>query len=530
MLRGLLGLLFAIPLALEAGPVLRIVQVDSTRYPDVQLLAEVADSAGASPAFSVREGNGSPINPEILSSRKAADRLILTLVFDATGSIPAPDFKRSQMAAVSFLGTLQPEDRAAIYQINGGPLLVTGFVPPPDGLKDKIIQLKRTGKTTRVYDALHAGIMNTRDGILRNSNTDSTSPKIARGAVILFTDGRDEGSYLTDEDCTQLTELGERNRIPVFTVLYGRARGERTFQRLSLRTGGVLLRSLSDKSMKSLADQVRKLPEQTFLLRYKSPESGSGKKEIKLSVTSGEIMDEDSASFVAPPPRAQQAPEFWYSRFTGLTIGGIALVALGLLIFLASVIATFVIWKKPKPQLADISDSTALLAVQATESDHMNLPEGEVEKVDIIEGVIKEELPHPMMQYLRETAYQILQDALRDAPRYASASLIRKKDGFEREYDLFLDNTAMGSGRWASVRVEDSGVAKVHGKVKRVDGKYVLYDLMGGSGIYLNGQKLLRPRALRDGDEIKMARSLFLFRGKNPPQESVRVGQAGAFS
>lgn len=528
MLRGLLGLLFTIPLALEAGPVLRIVQVDSAQYPDIQLLAEVAESAGASPTFSVREGSGSSITPEILSSRKAADRLILTLVFDATGSIPAPDFKRSQAAAVSFLGTLKPEDRAAIYQINGGPLLVTGFVPPPDGLKEKILQLKRIGKTTRVYDALHAGIMNTRDGILRNSNTDSTSPKIARGAVILFTDGRDEGSYLTDEDCTQLTELGTRNRIPVFTVLYGRARGERTFQRLSLRTGGALLRSLSDKSMKDLAEQARKLPEQTFLLRYKSPETGAGKREIKLLLTSGETMDEDSANFVAPP-RVPQAPDTWYSKFTGLTLGGIALVALGLLIFLASVIATFVIWKKPKTQNAEISDSTALLAVQATESDHMKLPEGAVEKIDIIEGVIKEELPHPMMQYLRETAYQILQDALRDAPRYASASLVRKKEGFEREYDLFLDNTAMGSGRWASVRVEDSGVAKVHGKVKRVDGKYVLYDLMGGSGIYLNGQKLLRPRALRDGDEIKMARSLFLFSGKNPPQESVRVGQSGAF-
>ncbi|MCE9600243.1 MAG: FHA domain-containing protein [Spirochaetia bacterium] len=530
MLRSLLGLLFAIPLSLEAGPVIRIIQVDPAQYPDVQILAEVGDSAGQTPTFAVHENNGHAVTPEILSSRRSADRLIFTLVFDATGSIPAADFKRSQIAASSFFEKLKPEDRAAVYQINGGPVLVTGFVPPPDGLKDKIMQLKRTGKTTRVYDALHSGIMNTRDGILRNSNTDSTSPKIARGAVILFTDGRDEGSYLTDEDCTQLTELGSRHRIPVFTVLYGRARGERTFQRLSLRTGGAVIRSLTEKSMQSLADQVRKLPEQTFVLRYRAAEAGSGKRDLKLTLTSGQTMDEDSTIFNAPSPKVPPAPEAWYSKITGITLGGIILIAIGLLIFLASVIATFIIWKKPKVNQGEISDSTALLAVQATESDHMKLPEGEVEKIDIIEGIVKEELPHPMMQYLRETAYQILQDALRDAPRYASASLVRKKEGFEREYDLFLDNTAMGSGRWASVRVEDSGVAKVHAKVKRVDGKYVLYDLMGGSGIYLNGQKLLRPRALRDGDEIKMARSLFLFRGKNPAQETIRPGQAGAFA
>lgn len=527
MLRGLIALIFAIPLALEAGPVVRIIQVDPAQFPDVQILAEVADSAGT-PAFAVREGSGSPIGADVLSFRKSADRLILTLVFDATGSIPPADFKKSQLAASAFLGTLKPEDRAAIFQINGGPELVTGFVPPPDGLKEKIMQLRRTGKTTRVYDALHAGLMNTRDGILRNSNTDSASPKIARGAVILFTDGRDEGSYLTDEDCTQLTELGTRHRIPVFTVLYGRAKGERTFQRLSLRTGGALLRSLTDKNMKTLADQVRKLPEQTFLLRYKSPDTGAGKRDVKLTLTSGETVDEDSSSFTAPAPKTPPSPETWYSKLTGVTLSGIVLILIGLLIFVASVIATFIIWRKPtKP--AEISDSTVLMAVQATEAEHMKLPEGEVEKVDIIEGVTKEVLPHPMMQYLRETAYQILQDALRDAPRYASASLVRKKEGFEREYDLFLDNTAMGSGRWASVRVEDSGVARVHGKVKRVDGKYVLYDLMGGSGIYLNGQKLLRPRALRDGDEIKMARSLFLFRGKNSPQESIRPGSPGTF-
>ncbi|HMZ37953.1 MAG TPA: FHA domain-containing protein, partial [Leptospiraceae bacterium] len=91
---------------------------------------------------------------------------------------------------------------------------------------------------------------------------------------------------------------------------------------------------------------------------------------------------------------------------------------------------------------------------------------------------------------------------------------IRMKDGMSREYDLFLENTALGSGRWASIRVEDSGAAKVHAKVKRVDSRYVLYDLMGGSSVFLNGKKLLRPRGLHDGDEIKLGRSVFQFRGK----------------
>lgn len=118
--------------------------------------------------------------------------------------------------------------------------------------------------------------------------------------------------------------------------------------------------------------------------------------------------------------------------------------------------------------------------------------------------------------YIKEYSYHLLQQALRGAERYQDA-MIKMIDpgpsGEFKEYDLFLEDTLIGSGRYSNIRLDDPGIMPVHARIKKVDGKFVVYDMMSRSGVYLNERKLLRPRALHDGDELKLGRVRFRFRG-----------------
>lgn len=555
-----LGLIF-FSVALHAGPMLRLVEVDASRFPEVRLLAEVGKpgkgerSAADEKARFTAEDSGKPVELRAEGApRKSADRLVLVTVFDATESIPSTHFVKARTAAVSILGELQLQDRVALYEIKGGPRLLQAFAAPAD-LSESLGQIERNGKTTRVFDALHMGISAAREGILRNRNTDAESSRIARAAVLLFTDGRDENSYLSEEDCSQLAQLGTRLRVPVYIVLYGHAANHARFKRLALRTGGELITSIAAESMKNLAGSMRTLPEETHRFVYTAPGSEHGKREVLLKIEMGKSRDEDTASYFAspPPPPPVRPPLIDGASWLFWIIVGAALLLLAGSLIVALVVlvrrqnekralrreaaadqAKQMQSSEPPVDAMATLEAAAKAGAEAEESlivrddqipvqprssqGTVRMPEGEVERIEVVRAVPSDELPHPAMQYLRESAYRTLQEALRDAPRYESGSLIRRRDGIEREYDLFLDETGIGSGRWASIRVEDSGAAKMHARIKKVDGKYVLYDLLGGSGVYLNNKKILRPRALRDGDEIKMGRSSFQFRGRNAPR------------
>ena len=129
--------------------------------------------------------------------------------------------------------------------------------------------------------------------------------------------------------------------------------------------------------------------------------------------------------------------------------------------------------------------------------------------------------------YMREYSYRTLQLALKDAISYRRAALetlFRYPSGTvegmgdlpvkKRVYDLFLADTLIGTGRWAHIPIRDMRASLVHARIKKIDQCFVLYDLMTASGIYLNGQKLLRPKALRNADEIRIGGQSFRFVGQ----------------
>ncbi len=96
---------------------------------------------------------------------------------------------------------------------------------------------------------------------------------------------------------------------------------------------------------------------------------------------------------------------------------------------------------------------------------------------------------------------------------YSTAVLILKEGIFAgTQFSIRSDEVLIGSGEACEIVLQDSHIEPVHAKVKKVRGRYLLFDCASESGVSLNGKKLLRPKALFDLDEIKIGRTLISFR------------------
>lgn len=97
-----------------------------------------------------------------------------------------------------------------------------------------------------------------------------------------------------------------------------------------------------------------------------------------------------------------------------------------------------------------------------------------------------------------------------------------------RVYALATDTAEIGRGSGVEVRVRDRAVSRRHARVLRRPGGYVLEDLGGPNGVFLDGQPVNRRAALSDGAVIELGHSLLRFSGPAMPKPTPPDEPAGA--
>jgi two-component system cell cycle response regulator len=77
-------------------------------------------------------------------------------------------------------------------------------------------------------------------------------------------------------------------------------------------------------------------------------------------------------------------------------------------------------------------------------------------------------------------------------------------------FTLDIDETTIGRGREATVRIEDVGISRTHSRVVRtMDGKFVVEDLSSTNGTFVAGTKIERTE-LHTGDRIQVGPNVVL--------------------
>jgi pSer/pThr/pTyr-binding forkhead associated (FHA) protein len=124
-------------------------------------------------------------------------------------------------------------------------------------------------------------------------------------------------------------------------------------------------------------------------------------------------------------------------------------------------------------------------------------------------------------------AQQLLKDDVLDAPsRAAQLVCVAGHDSGKRFTIAYLDN-CIGRAQEADVRVRDMSASRTHARLYREGSRYLLADLNGANGTYVNGQRIQSARVLKTGDLIEVGTTMLRFEeGSLPPEDRTVVEPA----
>jgi DNA-binding winged helix-turn-helix (wHTH) protein len=99
------------------------------------------------------------------------------------------------------------------------------------------------------------------------------------------------------------------------------------------------------------------------------------------------------------------------------------------------------------------------------------------------------------------------------APRRAGGGRMRPfivLDG--RRVALVDDETVIGRAEDATIRIDSAGVSRRHARIVIAETTATVEDLGSKNGTYVGGEPVSAPRALNDGDEIRVGPVTLMFR------------------
>jgi hypothetical protein len=113
-------------------------------------------------------------------------------------------------------------------------------------------------------------------------------------------------------------------------------------------------------------------------------------------------------------------------------------------------------------------------------------------------------------------------DKLPNESKAAGIRLVAIASSPVREYSLDKPVIAIGNHPSNDLVIDDTTVSRRHATITRKADSYELADLGSTNGTFVNGRRLVKPTALKPGDEIKFGAVRFSFDPKSVPSRLIR--------
>jgi Ca-activated chloride channel family protein len=245
------------------GRIVRNVRTKGVAYSEnvevdvVQVTATVVDSRGRyvkglpQSAFHVAEDD----RPQAISHFAAEDvPLELIVAVDISGSM-GPSMAKMKKAVKEFLAAVPARHQVTLLGFNDTVIPLTRGSKSPEDRMKAVDRLAAWGGTA-LYDAILSAV-------------DALGRQVGRKAIVVFSDGEDEGSHVTLSDVEQRLEASD---VTLYTI--GQGRGitldslKKILERLSRPTGGrALFTDSIDELHEAFNDLLDELSHQ-YLLGY----------------------------------------------------------------------------------------------------------------------------------------------------------------------------------------------------------------------------------------------------------------------
>jgi len=390
----------------------------------------------------------------------------LVIVIDSSRSVKKNFFVAAKKTASEIIEN-STKGKFSLFRFNDRVYRLSGFSTKKDNLIERIDRIKRHGNKTVLYDAVYESI--------RYLGDESKGNK----SIIVFTDGKDEGSRKDQKDVIRAA-IEEGISI---NIIGPRKSGMIKITRdMAVETGGRVF------GINQKADALG-------LCEPGSPASG----HYVLSYKSGLPRDGKTHGIEIVYSSENRSDRLYSDVFIEKQGGILSMILDKSIIFYSIVV---VLLASILLALIFLILSQKRIQGRILERDRVIPPAldyglGNEEKTIVTEKPIPESDP----EYT-----------------YANAWLIEKSGpSTGTKYPIYWDEITIGRGRDNSIVIEDEFVSFKHAKIRNEKSTFRIYDLASDNGTYLNSKKLLRPKTLYDWDEIKIGRTLFIFRGSKRP-------------
>lgn len=456
----------------SAGPFININSLDAkTDFPRVKLNLSVIDPdsrgiTGLDEENILVYEDGYRVNyVKVKDISSSTDSLYLVFAIDSSKSISKEYLEKIKKNAGEIADSAGGNDRIAVLRFNDKVKLLNNFSSNRMELVNSIKSVERHGSNTVMLDAIY-------DSIEFLSRI-----KSSRKGVVVFTDGKDEGSSLSYDD---IIKFGKETGIPVYFITSSACKNSAPLSRISKLTGGVLL-SCSDKSVTGIYRTILSRIKNIYEIYYQSiVKRDNGKHVLEVRLKYGELKDRDTAEFTAER-------DFFKIDFPD---GSYIILSVLVILLMAVLFGLLVIFfRRSREKYIKIKEEKGF---------DPGIYTGEISVEDL-----KREEPFDA------NAPKEIPDVM-----YSQVWLQHKDDhGAGEKFQMIKSEVTIGSAEDNAIQIEDDGaVSQKHSRIRRIEGGYYLYDLVSDRGTFLNGRKLLRPKLLHDWDEIRVGNTVLIFR------------------
>lgn len=460
----------------HAGPFISIQNVDvSTDFPAIRVFFSVRNR-GNSEIQEIDEDNivlyedGYRVNyVKLLNLSMKKDLLYLVFSIDSSKSVGNRLLSEIKVSAKEIIRRSRSRDKIALYRFNDEVLMLNNFSSSRESLMRSIDNITMHGRRTLLYNSIYDAVdFLSKDGLNRK-------------AIVVFTDGRDDGSSVTADD---VINFARESHTPVNFVCSGSPSSMKKCGRIATLTGGRVVSLKKHDGSSRLYSGILNSMRNQYVAQYRSIINPDGKNHnIELRLRHGAIRDRAASSFTVPLTLS-------LFQIPSLSVLFFALMII-LMVMLITVIVILLLRYRNSHTC---TENTSSPKQQEYRHNHINseynaIPEDRNSNKPVITP---------------------------DDPDYAySRAWLLQKDGPEsgKKFPIFWEQITLGRGEYNTVVTNDQAVSLEHAKIKKVNNTYLLFDLASDNGTFLNGKKLLRPKPLYDWDEIKIGRTLFIFRG-----------------
>ncbi len=301
---------------------LKIFRVESGLYPFVQVYFRTFDQ-NRDPLVNLNYANiglmikGRSYDPrkqqysiQPLKQRPEAVRSVL--VIDASGSMAGRPFNESLKAAARFIDSKRTQDQVAILAIRDtteGYEIVSNWERDAEALGRRLADIRPDGQRTRLYDAIGAALqMAGMTG--QESHSPGAQDYVVSTSVVVFSDGRDEGSALSRSELNNRISNLEIP-IPIYSVAYTKTSPEyfKNLEALSKNSFGVYIPvGQAVENMQRSVERIQNIMQGDYVVTFRAYQPVDGedhafKVGVEYPSGSGRYVYQ-SARFEAiePPP------------------------------------------------------------------------------------------------------------------------------------------------------------------------------------------------------------------------------------